>query len=275
MKTIIKITAVILALVMALGCLAACGAKDGAEPSESKERQTVENNGQQQPLTKSGKLIMATNASFPPYEFIGDSGEFAGIDVEIAGLIAEKLGLELEIQDVDFGSIIGGVQTGKFDMGMAGMTVTEERKQSVNFSTTYATGVQAIIVPAGSTVKSFDDLSAKKDVKIGVQQDTTGDIYITDELGADHVVQYKTGNDAVQALVAGKVDAVVIDNQPAKSYVGANKNLVILDTPYTEEDYAICVSKDNTALLDAINGAIAELQAEGKIAAIIGKYITD
>ncbi|MBO4894410.1 MAG: basic amino acid ABC transporter substrate-binding protein [Clostridia bacterium] len=275
MKTIIKITAAVLALIMALGCLAACGAKDGAEPSESKERQTVENNGQQQPLTKSGKLIMATNASFPPYEFIGDSGEFAGIDVEIAGLIAEKLGLELEIQDVDFGSIIGGVQTGKFDMGMAGMTVTDERKQSVNFSTTYATGVQAIIVPAGSTVKSFDDLSAKKDVKIGVQQDTTGDIYITDELGADHVVQYKTGNDAVQALVAGKVDAVVIDNQPAKSYVGANKNLVILDTPYTEEDYAICVAKENTELLEKINAAIAELQAEGKIDEIIGKYITE
>ncbi|MBQ4244616.1 MAG: basic amino acid ABC transporter substrate-binding protein [Clostridia bacterium] len=259
MKKTIRITAVILALVMALGCLAACGAKNT-------------------------KLVMATNASFPPYEFVGDNGEYAGIDVEIAGLIAEKLGLELEIQDVEFGSIIGGVQSGKFDMGMAGMTVTEERKQSVNFSTTYATGVQAIIVPEGSAIKTFDDFfnadKTVKNIKIGVQQDTTGDIYLSDTVenggvGSDHVVQYKTGNEAVQALVAGKVDAVVIDNQPAKSYVAANKGLVILDAPYTEEDYAICVAKENTELLEKINAAIAELQAEGKIDEIIGKYITD
>ena len=265
MKKIIKISAVILALVMALGSLCACGNGTSTEnPS------------------KTEKLVMATNASFPPYEYVDDSGAFAGIDVEIAGLIAEKLGLTLEIQDVEFGSIIGGVQSGKFDMGMAGMTVTDERLESVNFSTSYATGIQSIIVPEGSEIKSFDDFfnadGTVKDIKVGVQQDTTGDIYLSDTVdnggvGSDHVIQYKTGNDAVQALVTGKVDAVVIDNEPAKSYVAANEGLVILETAYAEEDYAICVAKENTALLENINKALDELTADGTIDAIIAKYI--
>ena len=265
MKKIIKISAVILALVMALGSLCACGNGTSTEnPS------------------KTEKLVMATNASFPPYEYVDDSGAFAGIDIEIAGLIAEKLGLTLEIQDVEFGSIIGGVQSGKFDMGMAGMTVTDERLESVNFSTSYATGIQSIIVPEGSEIKSFDDFfnadGTVKDIKVGVQQDTTGDIYLSDTVdnggvGSDHVIQYKTGNDAVQALVTGKVDAVVIDNEPAKSYVAANEGLVILETAYAEEDYAICVAKENTALLENINKALDELTADGTIDAIIAKYI--
>lgn len=265
MKKIIKISAVILALVMALGSLCACGNGTSTEnPS------------------KTEKLVMATNASFPPYEYVDDSGAFAGIDVEIAGLIAEKLGLTLEIQDVEFGSIIGGVQAGKFDIGMAGMTVTDERLQSVNFSTSYATGIQSIIVPEGSEIKSFDDFfnadGTVKDIKVGVQQDTTGDIYLSDTVdnggvGSDHVIQYKTGNDAVQALVTGKVDAVVIDNEPAKSYVASNEGLVILDTAYTEENYAICVAKENTDLLESINDALAQLTADGTIDAIIEKYI--
>ena len=157
---------------------------------------------------------------------------------------------------------------------MAGMTVTEERLQSINFSTSYAKGIQSIIVPEDSEFKSFDDLAAKEDVIIGVQQDTTGDIYISDDLGEDHVVRYKTGNDAVQALVTGKVDAVVIDNEPAKSYVAANEGLTILETAYAEEDYAICVAKENTALLENINAALAELTADGSIDAIIAKYIS-
>ena len=265
MKKIVKISAAILALVMALGSLCACGNGTSTEnPS------------------KTEKLVMATNASFPPYEYVDDSGAFAGIDVEIAGLIAEKLGLTLEIQDVEFGSIIGGVQSGKFDMGMAGMTVTDERLESVNFSTSYATGIQSIIVPEGSEIKSFDDFfnadGTVKDIKVGVQQDTTGDIYLSDTVdnggvGSDHVIQYKTGNDAVQALVTGKVDAVVIDNEPAKSYVAANEGLVILETAYAEEDYAICVAKENTALLENINKALDELTADGTLDAIIAKYI--
>ena len=257
MKKIVKVSAIVLALVMAMGSLCACGKGASTENPSATE-----------------KLVMATNASFPPYEYVDDNGAFAGIDVEIAGLIAEKLGLTLEIQDVDFGSIIGGVQTGKFDIGMAGMTVTEERLQNVNFSTSYAKGVQVIIVPEDSEIQSFDDLAAKEDVIIGFQQNTTGHIYMSDDLGEDHIIKYNTGNDAVQALVTGKVDAVVIDNEPAKSYVAANEGLKILETAYKTEDYAICVAKENTALLENINAALAELTADGSIDAIIAKYIS-
>ena len=278
MKKITKILAVIFALVLALGCLASCGTKT----EDVTTADNTENAAEAKLTAADGILVMATNASFPPYEFVGDDGAFAGIDVEIAGLIAEKLGLKLEIQDVEFGSIIGGVQSGKFDMGMAGMTVTDERKESVNFSTTYATGVQSIIVKEGSDIKSFDDFfnedGTVKNIMIGVQQDTTGDIYCSDTVenggvGEEHVTQFKTGNDAVQALVSGKVDAVIIDNEPAKSYVSVNEGLTILDTAYTEEEYAICVAKENTALLEAIDSALASLKAEGKIDEVIGKYI--
>ena len=281
MKKSIRLLALLTALVLALGCLAACGKTAGETETGTETSDTAD----QAKLTASeGVLVMATNASFPPYEFVGDDGAFAGIDVEIAGLVAEKLGLKLEIQDVEFGSIIGGVQSGKFDMGMAGMTVTDERKESVNFSETYAKGVQAIIVKEDSEINSFDDFfnedGSVKDIKVGVQQDTTGDIYCSDTVenggvGEEHVTQFKTGNDAVQALVSGKVDAVIIDNEPAKSYVSVNEGLRILDTAYTEEEYAICVSKTNTALLDAINGALESLRAEGKIDEIIGKYISE
>ena len=258
-KTIIKIACVVLALVLGMTALWACG----GEKEEAKGEENF--------------LVMATNASFPPYEFKeGDS--FAGIDVEIAGLIAEKLGMTLKIEDVDFGSIIGGVQSGKFDMGMAGMTVTPERLQSVNFSTTYATGVQVVIVAENSPIKSLDDLKADGTMKYGVQQDTTGDIYASDTVekggyGSDNVIRYKTGAEAVQALKSGKVSAVIIDNEPAKSFVAANEGLRILDAEWAVEDYAICIAKENADLLTKINTALAELEAEGKIKAIIDKYI--
>lgn len=257
-KTFIKIASVVLALVLGLTALWACGGETEPEGKET--------------------LIMATNASFPPYEF-KEGDAFAGIDVEIAGLIAEKLGMQLKIEDVEFGSIIGGVQSGKFDMGMAGMTVTDERLQSVNFSTTYATGVQVVIVAEDSSIQSLDDLKADGSMKYGVQQDTTGDIYASDTVekggyGDDNVIRFKTGAEAVQALKAGKVSAVIIDNEPAKSFVAANEGLRILDAEWAVEDYAICVAKDNAELLDKINTALAELEAEGKIKAIIDKYIT-
>ena len=224
-----------------------------------------------------GVLVMATNAEFPPYEYV-EGGEYAGIDVEIAGKIAEKLGLTLEIKDVEFGSIIGGVQSGKFDIGMAGMTVTEERLKSVNFSTTYATGVQVVIVAEGSAITSLDDLKGDGSMKFGVQQDTTGDIYASSSVedggyGEENVVRYKTGADAVQALKTGKVDAVIIDNEPAKAFVAANEGLKILDAEWAVEDYAIAIAKGNTELLTAVNNALAELEADGTIDAIIAKYI--
>ena len=222
-----------------------------------------------------GKLIMATNATFPPYEY-HEGEKIVGIDAEIAKAIADKLGLELVIEDVAFDSIIAGVQAGKYDIGCAGMTVTEDRLKSVNFSTSYATGIQSIIVKEGSEIKTIDDLIKGK-YKVGVQSGTTGDIYMSDAenggVGEDRIDRYNNGNDAVVALKAGKVDAVCIDNEPAKAYVAANSGLVILETPFTEEKYAIAISKDNEALLAAINKALDELTKDGTIAKIIEKYI--
>lgn len=259
MKTAKKVISILLAAVLAvctMFALASC-AKDDAADNDSKET-----------------LVMATNATFPPYEFV-ENGDYKGIDVEIANAISDKLGMTLEIQDVEFGSIIGGVQSGKYDMGVAGMTVTDERLESVNFSDSYATGVQVVIVKEDSDIKTIDDLTGKK---IGVQQDTTGDIYASDTVenggfGEENVTRYNKGADAVQALSTGKVDAVIIDNEPAKSFVAANDGLKILETKYVEESYAICIAKENTELLEKVNNALSELKAEGKIKEIIDKYI--
>lgn len=237
---------------------------------------------------KSEKLTMATNPNFPPYEYIDDN-KIVGIDAEIAEKIAEKLGMELEIVETEFGSIIGGVQTGKYDMGMAGMTVTDERLESVNFTDSYATGIQVVVVPKDSEYESFEDfyaeidadgtpVSVKEDISIGVQEDTTGDIYCSDTpdnwgFGEDHVTSYKNPADAIQALVAGKHTAVILDNEPAKAFVEQNEGLKILDGAYTEENYAICLAKENTELLEKINTALKELTEDGTIAGIVEKYI--
>ena len=222
-------------------------------------------------------LKMGTNASFPPYEYYDDeTGEIVGIDAEVAAAICEKLGYELEIVDMDFDAIIPAVTTGKINFGMAGMTVTEERKQSVDFSTSYATGIQSVIVKEDSDITSVDDLFAEgANHKIGVQQGTTGDLYcswdIEDE-GLGSVERYKNGTDAVLALTSGKVDCVVIDNEPAKKYIEANEGLKILDTEYAVEDYAIALAKDSE-LTEKINAALEELIADGTVQAIIDKYI--
>jgi len=223
-----------------------------------------------------GVLIMVTNAEFPPYEF-WDGGKIVGIDAEIAEAIAGKLGLTLRIEDIDFNAILSAVTSGRADMGMAGMTVTEERMQNVNFSTSYATGVQVIIVRENSPITSKDDLSAEgAKFNIGVQETTTGDIYASGDLedkGFAVIHRYKRGADAVQALVTGRVDCVIIDNQPAKAFVAANQGLKILDTEYTVENYAISFSKQNTALRDAVDGALRELIADGTVQNVIDKYI--
>ena len=217
-----------------------------------------------------GKLHMATNAAFPPYEMVADDGSFEGIDVEIAGKIAEKLGLELVVDDMDFGSVITSVQSGKSDIAMAGLTVTDERKENVDFSDTYATGVQVVIVPEDSDIATIDDLQGKL---IGCQESTTGYIYCSDDYGEDMVTAFPNGANAVQALLSGKVDAVVIDSQPAQEFVAQNEGLKILDTEYVTEDYAIGISKDNTALRDAVNNALKELIDDGTVQSILDKYI--
>ncbi len=220
---------------------------------------------------EAGKLTMATNAAFPPYEMTTDAGEFEGIDVETATVIAEKLGLELQIDDMDFDAALMSVQQGKADIVMAGVTVTDERKNVMDFSDSYATGIQSIIVPEGSDIASPDDLSGKK---IGTQRGTTGNIYGPDDFGEDCVVAYDNGLTAVQALNNGQVDAVVIDNAPAQEFVASNNGLVILETSYAEEDYAIGMAKGNTALLEAVNAALAELKADGTLQEIVDKYIS-
>ena len=219
---------------------------------------------------KNGTLVMGTNAAFPPYEFMDDNGTIVGIDAEIAQAICDKLDMKLEIKDMEFDSLITAVQTGSIDVSLAGMTVNDERLESVNFSDSYATGKQVVIVKEGSEIATVDDIADKM---IGVQSGTTGDIYCTDDYGQDHVKQFNNGSLAVAALQNGQVDCVVIDNEPAKSFVSTNEGLKILDTEYVTEDYAIAIAKENTELLDKINTALGELKAEGKIDEILAKYI--
>ena len=267
MKKILKTALCMLAVAALLvTCLAGCG----NQPDDASSTPV----SSAAPITTvaKGKLTMATNAYFQPYEYY-DGDKIVGIDVEIAEKIAEKLGHELVIQDISFDSIITAVDEGSADIGLAGMTVTPDREKEVDFSISYATGVQVVIVKEGSAIKSVDDLYADGAAyKVGVQLGTTGDAYATGDFG-DLVTQYTTGNEAVNALLGGDVDCVIIDNEPAKAFVKNNAGLAILDTAYADEDYAACIKKGNTALLNAVDKAITELIADGTIDAIVDKYI--
>lgn len=275
-----KILALLLALVMATCLLTACGEGDATTGSSSATGSQSAQGGEGTSDGDKKVLTMGTNAAFAPYEYVDENGKYVGIDVEIAQAIADKLGMTLEIEDMEFDSIVTSVKTGAVDFGMAGMTVTEDRKKEVDFTNTYATGKQVVIVIEGGKVNSLDGLS---DVKIGVQRGTTGDVYATGDYGMNEdkvtengkVVRYDNGNQAVLALISGAVDAVIIDNEPAKSLVAANdgKGLSILETEYVYEEYAICVNKDNAELLSKINTAIDALMLDGTIDGIIEKYI--
>ena len=276
-----KILALVLALCMVFA-LAACGeaASDPTDAPES-EAPASEAPASEAPASEApegdgtfttiveGKLTMSTNAQFPPYEMTTDDGGFEGIDVEIATAIAEKLGLELDILDMDFDSALLAVQQGKSDIVMAGVTVNEDRQLVMDFTDSYATGVQVIIVKEGSDV-TIDNMG---EGLIGTQRGTTGNIYCTDDYGEEHVMAYDDGFTAVQALMNGQVDCVVIDNAPAQEFVKNNAGLTILDTEYANEDYAIGLNMGNTALLDAINTALNELISDGTVQTIIDKYI--
>ena len=271
-----------MAVVMALG-LSACGGNNSAASSSaagsvSGSASGSASNGDAAFTTVTpGKLTMSTNASFPPYEMVADDGSFEGIDIEVAGAIAEKLGLELQVDDMGFDAALQAAQTGKSDMVMAGVTVTEERQAVMDFSNSYANGVQVVIVKEDSPIQTVDDLANAN--MIGCQMGTTGYTFCSDTpenggFGEDHVTPYDDGAAAVQALMNGQIDAVVIDNKPAQEYVAANPGLKILDGDFTNEDYAIGVAKGNTALLDAINGALEELTNDGTIQSIVDKYIS-
>lgn len=276
-----KILALMLALCMVFA-LAACG-EAASDPSAApaseapaSEAPASEAPASEEPAADGefttlveGKLTMSTNAQFPPYEMTTDDGGFEGIDVEIATAIAEKLGLELDILDMDFDSALLAVQQGKSDIVMAGVTVNEDRLLVMDFTDSYATGVQVVIVKEGSDV-TMDNMG---EGLIGTQRGTTGNLYCTEDYGEEHVVAYDDGFTAVQALMNGQVDCVVIDNAPAQEFVKNNAGLTILDTEYAVEDYAIGLNKGNTALLDAINGALAELISDGTVQSIVDKYI--
>lgn len=266
--TMKKFFALLLALVLTMS-LAACGGGD-KPAADGAAFKTVEE----------GKLHMSTNAAFPPYEMLTDDGGFEGIDVEVAEAIAGKLGLELVVDDMGFDAALTAVQQGQSDIAMAGITVTDERLEVMDFSDSYATGVQVVIVREDSpAIQSIDDLDSA--AMIGTQKATTGYLYCSDTpenggYGEDHVIGYETGAVAVQALISGQVDAVIIDNLPAQSYVEANAaaGLTILEGTWVEENYAIGVKKGNEELLNAVNGALNELKADGTFQSIVDKYIT-
>lgn len=292
-----KILALTLAILMVVGLFAACGSDEEKSNSAPETTAPVAEGENASDVTapvddetgpvevtegesavaeittvSEGKLIMATNAYFPPYEFY-EGDQIVGIDAVIAAAIADKLGLQLEIQNMQFDSIITAVSEGAADIGLAGMTITDERKQQINFTISYASGVQSIIVKEGSAITSVDDLYADgASYKVGVQLGTTGDIYASEDFG-ELVTQYTNGNEAVLALTKGDIDCVIIDNEPAKAFVEANEGLTILETAYAEEDYAACIAKENTALLAAVDQAILELTEDGTIDAIIETYI--
>ena len=259
MKKTMKLTSIILCLALCAACLAGCGGSKPAAPAAA-------------PAAETKVLKVATNVAFPPYEFY-ENEQAVGIDVEIIQAICDKLGYTMELSDMEFGSIITAVATGKVDVGFGAITITEERAKSVHFTTSYSTGIQSIIVTEDSPITGVDDLKADG-IKIGVQQDTTGDIYATGDFGEDHIARFNKGADAVQALLTGKCNAVIIDNSPAETFVSQNEGLKILPTVYAEEAYGFELSYDNEALYNEVNGALEELLADGTVQAIIDKYIS-
>lgn len=283
-----KVFALALTVLMVMSMFAGCGSSNTAKattaateaPATTAEATAAETTAaataaSELKTVEAGKLIMSTNAAFPPYEMVKDDGTFEGIDVEVAGAIAQKLGLELVVDDMGFDAALLAAQNGQSDIVMAGVSVTPDRQEVMDFSDSYATGIQVVIVKEGSDV-TMDNLGEKM---IGCQKATTGYLYASDTpenggYGEDHVIAYETGALAVEALKNGQVDCVIIDNEPAKAYVAANEGLTILETPWVEEDYAIGMKKGNTALLEAVNAAMTELKADGTFQAIVDRYIT-
>ncbi len=248
-----RIICLLLVAAMAALVLTSCGESGSSSATETKQT-----------------LVMATNAEFPPYEY-KEGDKIVGIDAEVMQAIADDLGMELVIEDMEFDSIIPAVKSGKADVGAAGMTVREDRLENVDFTDTYAKAKQVVIVKEDSSIASLDDLTGKT---IGVQQGTTGDIYAADEYGDENVERYSKGYEAVQALSQGKIDAVIIDNEPAKVFVSQTPGLKMLDEPFADEEYAICVQKGNTELLNKLNASLQKLKDNGKFQEIIDKYIT-
>lgn len=290
-----KVFALALTVLMVMSMFAGCGSSNTTKTTTATEAPAAtaaettaaattaaETAAAELKTVESGKLIMSTNAAFPPYEMVAD-GEgvyqgLEGIDVEIAMAIADKLGLELVIDDMDFDAALMAVQNNSADMMLAGLSYREDRDEVVDFTDSYATGIQSVIVKEDSAFKTIDDLVNAE--MIGTQRGTTGFIYASDTpenggYGEEHVTGYDNGATAVQELINGTIDAVIIDNEPAKAYVAANPDagLVILDGAWIEEDYCAAVDEGNEVLLNAINTALNELIDDGTVQTIVDKYI--
>lgn len=246
----------------------AAASEAGAETAAESEGETAAEDAEEEKTAEGGTLIMGTNATFPPYEYY-EGDEIVGIDVEIAQAIGEKLGMEVTVEDMEFDALIPALASNKVDIVAAGMTVTPERQESVNFTDTYATAAQVIIVKQGSDIASSEDLNGKI---LGVQMGTTGDSLASEIEGAQ-VERFNKYFEVIQSVLQGKIDAVIIDSAPAKAFAEKDENLVILDEALSSEDYAMAINKDNTELLDKVNAAIAELDEEGTLDEIVNKYI--
>ena len=239
--------------VMLIAAVALCAASCGSEEESDK------------PV-----LTLATSADFPPYEYY-DGTEIVGIDPEVAQAIADKLGMTLKIEDMNFNSVVTSVQEGKCDIGMAGLSITEDRQELVDFTVTYAGGKQAILVPKDSPITGAADVTSGE-YKVGVQLGTTGDTMVSWDIEPERYNKY---TDAVIALTSGKIDCVVLDNEPAKKFAESNEDLVVLDEAFADEYYAIIYSKDNPELGAKVNNALQELIDDGTVAEIIAKYIPE
>lgn len=283
MKNMKRLLCLALSLAMSVTVMAGCSnssSSSSSAPSSSSDAASDSSDASSSEAVafttiEDGKLIMATNAQFPPYELVSDGAGyentgFEGIDVELAYALAQKLGLELVIDDMDFNGALIAVQENLCDVVLAGLTYREDRDQVMDFTDSYSTGIQVVIVPEDSDIATLDDMTGKK---IGAQLATTGYIFTTDDFGEEYVTAYDDGATAVQALLSGQIDCVVIDNAPAQEYVKANPALKILDTEYAVEDYCIAVDEGNDALKDALNKALDELKADGTLDAIVAKYI--
>ncbi len=225
--------------------------------------------GSMKKIKDNNKIIWGTNAEFAPFE-MREGDQVIGIDAEIAKKIADKLGVELVVEDMEFDPLITALVSGKIDFIAAGYTIKPDREEQVLFTDTYFKAVQVIIVQEGNTeIQSVDDLVGKK---IGVQNGTTGD-FVADEIEGAEVVRFNNGIEAVLDLGNGKIDAVIIDNLPAQMLVESNPGLKILDEkPSEDEEYAIAVRKEDTELQKIINEVLKEMKESGEIEELVNKY---
>lgn len=294
-----KFLALLLAAVMTMSLLTACGSSETAETTEttesaeaegaeaadeaeSTEAETVEaevveteeaaETAASEALAD-GVLTVGTNAEFPPFEYVDDNGEPDGFDIALIKAIGEKLGVEVEVENMEFASLVSSIGS-KIDVAIAGMTVTDERKESVDFSNSYYEAVQYVILPADSDIATADDLTGKT---IGVQLGTTGDFIATDDIADSTVQQYNKAVDAVNDLINGRLDCVIVDKNPAlvfeSKFEGQVKAVDGAEFGFGTEEYAIALPKGDTALVDAVNAALEEIKADGTFDELVKTYI--